>query len=99
MISGKGNAVTGYLIMPNHLHLLLHYIGGSQSLNTIVGNVKIFMAYDIIERLECQGEDRLLSKLKSGVQPHERKRGKKHKVWEVHLMQKNAGLKNLFYRS
>ena len=99
MISGKGNAVTGYVIMPNHLHLLLHYIGGSQSLNTIVGNGKRFMAYDIIERLECQGEDRLLSKLKSGVQPHERKRGKKHKVWESALMQKNAGLKNFFYRS
>jgi REP element-mobilizing transposase RayT len=54
ILLAKGHATTGYVIMPNHLHLLLHYSGGAQSLNTLVGNGKRFMAYDIVKRLEQQ---------------------------------------------
>lgn len=78
----EGHAITGYVIMPNHIHLLLYYKGGSQSLNTIVGNGKRFMAYGIVERLECQREDRLLDILKKGVCESDRLRGKKHQVWK-----------------
>ena len=36
------HTVVGYVIMPNHLHFLLHYRGG-KSLNTVIGNGKRFM--------------------------------------------------------
>jgi len=68
--------------MPNHVHLILHFAGGSQSLNTIIGNGKRFMAYEIIERLTNQNEIALLEQLSSAVRPKDRSRGKKHQVWQ-----------------
>ena len=68
--------------MPNHLHLLLHFLYTGVSLNTIIGNGKRFMAYDIIDALKKQQEDSLLSKLQLAVSSTDRKRGKKHEVWE-----------------
>src|SRR4051812_12861169 len=58
VLSGKGHTIVGYVIMPNHIHLLLHYTGGHQSLNTIIGNGKRFLAYGIIDRLEEMKESR-----------------------------------------
>ena len=68
--------------MPNHLHLLLYYAGGVQSLNTIVGNGKRFIAYDIIKRLEKQNDLELLRTLELGVCAKDKSRGKKHEVWQ-----------------
>jgi REP element-mobilizing transposase RayT len=82
ILSGNGQTVTGYVIMPNHLHLLLHYVWNGKSLNTIIGNGKRFMAYDIIDRLESGKEDRLVARLRSDVYATDRKRGKKHEVWK-----------------
>jgi hypothetical protein len=62
--------------------MLLYYAGGFQSLNTIVGNGKRFMAYDIIKRLELQNENILLNRLQLAVQASDRRRGKKHEVWK-----------------
>ena len=38
-LNQQGHAVLAYVIMPNHLNLLLHYKGG-KSLNTVIGNGK-----------------------------------------------------------
>jgi hypothetical protein len=67
--------------MPNHLHLLLYYAGGYQSLNTIVGNGKRFMAYEIVNRLTHAGENKLLKRLTRCVKPGDRHRGKLHEIW------------------
>ena len=82
ILTYKGHTVTGYVVMPNHLHMLLHFAGDVQSLNTVVGNGKRFMAYGIIERLEEQNEISLLVKLGLAVQAKDRSRGKKHEVWK-----------------
>ena len=68
--------------MPNHLHLLLHYLQGNSSLNTVIGNGKRFMAYDLIDALERLHEDFLLSRLQLAVRPKDRKKGKRHEVWK-----------------
>jgi len=44
--------VTGYVIMPNHVHALLYFPEMPKSLNTVIGNGKRFIAYDIISSLE-----------------------------------------------
>jgi REP element-mobilizing transposase RayT len=82
ILSERGHTLTGYVIMPNHLHLLLHYTGIGQSLNTIVGNGKRFIGYDIVKRLEQQEQQRILTKLQLAVEPADKKRGKKHELWE-----------------
>jgi len=66
--------------MPNHLHLLLHYNGG-KNLNTVIGNGKRFMAYELVSLLEQKDELALLQKLQAEVKDKDRSRGKKHEVW------------------
>ena len=78
----KNTRVTGYVIMPNHVHALLYFPKMPKSLNKIIGNGKRFMAYDIITRLENKGEKNLLEELYGYTTKHERKKGQRHKVFE-----------------
>jgi REP element-mobilizing transposase RayT len=80
VLAGNNHTILAYVIMPNHLHLILHYSGG-QSLNTIIGNGKRFMAYEIVRFLSHKGEKKLLEKLQADVAVTDRNRGKKHQVW------------------
>ncbi len=57
--------VMAYVIMPNHLHVILHFQKEGFDLNKIIGNGKRFIAYEIINRLENTGKTELLSHLKS----------------------------------
>jgi REP element-mobilizing transposase RayT len=68
--------------MPNHIHIhfLLHYMG-QQSLNTLIGNGKRFAAYKIINRLENNSENELLSLLSDSVASRNKNKGQKHMVW------------------
>jgi REP element-mobilizing transposase RayT len=81
ILVSANNAITGYVILPNHLHMLLYFAGARQSLNTIIGNGKRFIAYDIVERLQQQEENLLLAKLQKAVQAKDKSRAKKHEVW------------------
>lgn len=79
-LSRQHHTVLAYVIMPNHLHLLLNY-GDGKSLNTVIGNGKRFMAYEIVGLLEKKGDETLLKKLQAAVKAKDRSRGKKHEVW------------------
>jgi len=81
VLTSRGHGITGYVIMPNHIHLLLYYAGTETSLNLVVGNGKRFLAYDMVQRLTEQKQERLLIALEQGVRPANKKRGKKHEVW------------------
>ena len=58
----KGHFINGYVIMPNHLHALISFINTKQSINTIIGNGKRFMAYEIINRLKKSAKTGMLEK-------------------------------------
>ncbi|MFC0773674.1 transposase [Terrimonas alba] len=81
-LKSKGHFINGYVIMPNHLHALIAFRNTGQSINTIVGNGKRFIAYEIINRLKQQGEIKLLHQLNLSVEAKDRERNKKHEVWE-----------------
>lgn len=74
--------VTGYVIMPNHVHVLLYFPQMHTSLNSIIGNAKRFMAYGIIKKLEEAGQEDLLGVLQGSVKKKEQKKGQRHKVFE-----------------
>ena len=76
------NWVVGYVIMPNHLHLMLYVSDKSPPVNTLVGNGKRFLAYEIISRLKQDGRYDILEKLGNAVTIREKDRGKKHRVFE-----------------
>ena len=68
--------------MPNHVHALLYFPEMPKSLNTVIGNAKRFLAYEIIKRLEKKKAIVLLDILHAGVKKRERKKGQIHKVFE-----------------
>lgn len=59
--------IVGYVIMPNHIHLMLAYNKTARSINTLVGNGKRFMAYEIVKRLQQTAQTELLKQLAAAV--------------------------------
>jgi len=78
----NGHQIIGYVIMPNHLHALIAFYPGKKSINTIIGNGKRFIAYDIVDRLEKANKITLLKSLSDGVSASDKRRGKLHEVYE-----------------
>ena len=81
-LKGKGHYLSGFVIMSNHVHALIAFRNTGQSINTIIGNGKRFIAYEIIKRLKKQKEDKLLHRLHLSVEAKDLERNKKHEVWE-----------------
>ncbi len=95
----KDARINGYVIMPNHLHALLYFSIMPKSLNTVIGNAKRFIAYEVIKRLEAANENELLDILHAGVSKQERKKARFIKCLRIVLTRKNVIQKNLFTRS
>jgi REP element-mobilizing transposase RayT len=82
VLKKKGHDIIGYVIMPNHIHALIGFHPAKQSINTIVGNGKRFVAYDIVERLEEAKNIQLLKVLSDGVSASDKSKGKLHEVYQ-----------------
>ncbi len=74
--------VAGFIIMPNHVHLLLHVNASETTVNKILGNGKRFMAYEIVKRLKALDRMDLLKILSESTSTEERLRKKKHRIFE-----------------
>ena len=72
-----------FVIMPNHVHLLLQLENKEVNLNKIISNGKRFIAYSIVERLNKQENHSMLFKLASACSEKEKAKGQKHKVFEA----------------
>ncbi len=68
--------------MPNHIHALIGFQHADKSINTIVGNGKRFIAYDIVRRLKEAENNELLRVLSDGVTRSDKQKGKLHEVFE-----------------
>ena len=68
--------------MPNHVHVLIDFSISAKKINTIIGDGKRFIAYDIISRLEKAGNADLLQQLEKAVSAKDKNNGKKHEVWK-----------------
>ncbi len=74
--------IVAYVIMPNHLHAILHFHNENFDLNNIISNGKRFMAYEMINRLQVSGNNEVLDKLSSLLSEREKKKGQLHKVFK-----------------
>jgi REP element-mobilizing transposase RayT len=82
ILKKNSNYIIGYVIMPNHIHVMIGFKNNRVSLNNIVGNGKRFMAYEIIDRLVKSDEKIFLNVLANAVSNSGKKSGKKHLVWQ-----------------
>jgi REP element-mobilizing transposase RayT len=73
------NKIHGYVIMPNHLHLLLYVSEFSPVLSKLVQNGKRFQAYDIIDYLTEDRNEELLSLFSKAA---DKSKDSLHKVFE-----------------
>jgi REP element-mobilizing transposase RayT len=80
--SKKQINVVSYVIMPNHVHLILYLPDPVMNLNTIIGNGKRFLAYAIIQALERVGKHDILDLLYHSVTIRERNKAQRHRVFE-----------------
>jgi hypothetical protein len=62
--------------------VLVAFRKSGKRINSIVGNGKRFMAYNIIDRLEVNKDERILRILKKAVNFSDRQRRKLHELWE-----------------
>jgi REP element-mobilizing transposase RayT len=92
-LKAKGHYIIGYVTMPNHVHALIGFTNSKTSINTIVGNGKRFMAYEIIKRLTAQNELNLIEELSHDVSKRDEKRGKLHEVFKESFVPKAIGRK------
>ena len=51
-LSSRGLIICGYVMMPNHLHLLLYVTADCKGLNQVLGDGKRFMAYEVVSKLK-----------------------------------------------
>lgn len=76
----KGCQIFGYVIMPNHVHLIVNMPVG-RSINALLANAKRFLAYEIRSRLIDLGEHDLLATLMAAVRPSDAARGQTYRVF------------------
>ena len=78
----KGNEIEAFVVMPNHLHLLI-FVNENENINKLLANGKRFLAYEIVKRLELQKQHEILAQLQLAVTAKEKERQKKHRLFEV----------------
>jgi REP element-mobilizing transposase RayT len=78
----QNHRIAGYVIMPNHIHVLIDFTTTVKKINTIIGDGKWFMAYELISRIEKAGNIDLLQQLEKAVSAKDKNNGKKHEVWK-----------------
>lgn len=82
-LASSGCEVCAYVIMPNHIHLLLYVNDTCKSLNKAMSNYKRFMAYEIVRNLKLYAKVGWLDLMREGVQINECANGKKHQVFRL----------------
>ena len=82
-LKNNGHYINGYVIMHNHVHVIISFIETDQIINNIIGNGKRFMAYEIIKRLHQNRETGLLEQLSNHVEAARKANKKQHEVWEL----------------
>jgi putative transposase len=74
--------IIGFVIMPKHVHTIIHFPSPGYNLNKIMSNAKRFMAYEIVNRLKNSDNGKMLQDLASDLTEREKIKGQKHKVFK-----------------
>jgi len=83
LISNKYRIQThAFVVMPNHVHIIIKTPDARADLNKVIGNGKRFMAYELVERLKSLSNLKVLDQLASACTDKEKTKGQIHKVFE-----------------
>jgi hypothetical protein len=79
----RGHFISGYVILPNHIHVLIGFRRTDQVINNIIGNGKRLIPYPLIKRLKAHQNLILLEYLSNSVTYTKRKVNKQHNIWNL----------------
>ena len=82
ILKKQGHYITGYVIMPNHVHATIAFCKTKKGINTIIGDGKRFISYEIVNRLKAQAKHDVLMQLENAINSSDKNKGKLHEVWE-----------------
>jgi REP element-mobilizing transposase RayT len=82
VLKSKGHFITGYVIMPNHIHATIAFRKTNKSINKIIGDGKRFIGYEMTKRLKENNHGDLLQVMENAVNSSDKKRGKLYEIWE-----------------
>ena len=82
VLKQNGHYIIGYTIMTHHVHAIIAFHNTGKTINSIIGNGKRFIAYDIVKRLQQQRENILLVKMQDMVNSTQKSDNKLHEVFE-----------------
>ena len=98
ILRSEGHEINGYVIMPNHVHLLIRFNTMDEHegyINKRIGNMKRFLAYAIIEKLKAKNAFSILRKLEDAVSKVGLHRNKKHQIFEPSFDCKHCYTENM----
>lgn len=98
LTDSKKAQVLGYVIMPNHLHVILYLPDDTVNLNKLIANGKRFLAYDIIKRLKAANHNTVLAELGNAVMTTDKSKGQKHRVFEPSFDAKPIHTEEFFWQ-
>lgn len=81
-LTTEGHFIVGYVIMPNHIHLLIAFRKTDKGINKRIGTMKRFLVYKLVDRLQKAERVDILHILANGVNNTDKKIGKLHAVFE-----------------
>ena len=87
------NKIHAYVIMPNHIHVLMYISNQSPAIAKLIQNAKRFLAYGIVDLLE---KDKRQDLLEIFQRKSNQKKGSKHKVFEVRYDSKIIESESIF---
>ncbi|HCA44039.1 MAG TPA: hypothetical protein DEP28_12400 [Bacteroidetes bacterium] len=87
------NKIHAYVIMPNHLHLILFLSESSPELSKLIQNAKRFLAYEIVTNLKEDKRDDLLKLFSYNA---DKSKNAKHKIFETNYDAKLIENEELF---
>ena len=82
ILKSQGHFILGYVIMPNHVYAIIGFGNTGKTINSIVGNGKRFMAYELVKLLKEQNKTEILENLAEMVSNSDKSNNKKHEVFE-----------------
>jgi len=69
-------------MMPHHVHAIIAFKSTPKSINTIIGNGKRFMAYELVNILHKTTKNLIIAEMQQMVNDTDKKRNKIHEVFE-----------------
>ena len=82
MLKKGGHYIIGYTIMPNHVHAIIAFHNTGKTINSIIGNGKRFIAYDLVAELKKREQHTVLKQLEEWVNKTQQSDNKQHEIFE-----------------